>query len=166
MRARARVILDEVPDPTPMLEYFEMHFRALVARARAKAERVIVVRQPWFEKEHTPEEEQRMWIFGQGLPFRGERTIYYSHRVGWDLMRRIDERCRRVVTDLGVEEVDLMPVLERNLVVYYDDMHHTPRGNEQVARVVAAAILRQPLHAHEGAGPRVQSIEAGSPASP
>ena len=141
MRANADVTLDEVPDPEPMLAHFEKYLRSLVLRARSKAKRVIVIRQPWFEKEFTPEEEARMWNFGRGRPYRQQVTTYYSHRVVWDLMRRIDERTVRVVRELGVEEVDLMGRLERSLGVYYDELHHTPRGCEEVGRAVAEAIL-------------------------
>ena len=151
MRARAQVVLDRVPDPAPMLDHYEKYFRALVARARSKAERVIVVRQPWFEKDYSPEEAALMWNFGQGRPYRGEVTTYYSHRVVWQLMRAIDERTVRLARELGAEEVDLMPLLERDLSVYYDELHHTPKGCEVVGRAVAQAILRPAAAARAGA---------------
>src|SRR5437868_4145714 len=46
MRARATEVRTTVPDPTPMLEHFEHHLRRLLDRARAHADRVLVVRQP------------------------------------------------------------------------------------------------------------------------
>lgn len=151
MRARAKVVLDRVPDPAPMLDHFEKYFRELVLRARAKAGRVIVVRQPWFEKEYTPEEAALMWNFGQGRPYRGEVTTYYSHRVVWELMRRIDERTSRLARELGAEQVDLMPLLPRDLSIYYDELHHTPAGCEVVGGAVAQAILRPAAPARGGA---------------
>ena len=157
MRARAEVVLDEVPDPRPMLEHFEKYLRSLVARARERAARVIVVRQPWFEKRYTPEEAERMWNFGQGRPYRGLVTTYYSHRVVWELMRRVDERTRSVAEELGVEALDLMPLLARDLEVYYDELHHTPKGCEAVGRAVAAAILRG---APEPAAPAADPVGA------
>ena len=143
MRARAPHVLDAVPDPAPMLERFERDLRELVLRSREKAKRVIVVRQPWFEKELSPEEERHMWNFGQGRPYREEVRTYYSHRVVWELMRQVDQRTARIVAELGAEEVELMSVLERSLEIYYDELHHTPRGCREVGRAVAEVILRR-----------------------
>ena len=48
MRARAVELRTAVPDPSVMLNRFELHFRRLLQRARAHARRVLVARQPWF----------------------------------------------------------------------------------------------------------------------
>jgi hypothetical protein len=82
-----------------------------------------------------------MWNFGQGRPYRGRVTTYYSHRVVWELMRRVDERADAVARELGAESLDLMPLLGRDLETYYDELHHTPKGCEAVGRAVADAIL-------------------------
>jgi hypothetical protein len=142
MRARAKEVLDEVPDPTPMLDHFETYFRKLLELAKSRAARVIVVRQPWFDKEFTPDEEKRLWNFGAGKPYVEEVTTYYSHRVVWSLMRQIDERAAAIARESGVEQVDLMSVLERTFDIYYDELHHTPKGCEIVGTRVAESILR------------------------
>jgi hypothetical protein len=143
MRARAKEVLDSVPDPAPMLDHFEFYFRKLIELAKSGAERVIVVRQPWFDKQFTPDEEKVMWSFGAGRPYVEEVTTYYSHAVAWKLMREIDARASAVARSLGVEQLDLMPVLERSLEIYYDEFHHTPKGCEVVGTKVAEAILNQ-----------------------
>lgn len=143
MRARAHEILDDVPDPTPMLDHFGAEFRQLLDLAKRHAKRVVVVRQPWFDKEFTAEEEKRLWNFGAGRPYAEEVTTYYSHAVVWRLMRQVDERASTIAKGLGVEQIDLMPVLERSFEIYYDELHHTPKGcavvGEHVARAIAAA---------------------------
>ena len=83
-----------------------------------------------------------MWNFGAGKPHLEEVTTYYSHAVVWRLMRAIDARTSAVARSMGVEELDLMPVLERSLAIYYDELHHTPKGCAIVGTKVAEAILR------------------------
>jgi len=142
MRARAKEVLDTVPDPAPMLDHFERYLRELVELAKSRARRVIVVRQPWFEKEFTAGEAKLMWNFGAGRPYVEEVTTYYAHAVVWKLMREIDARAASVARATSVEELDLMPLLERSLEIYYDELHHTPKGCEVVGTRVAEAILR------------------------
>jgi hypothetical protein len=42
---------------------------------------------------------------------------------------------------LGVEQVDLMPVLEASLSTYYDFLHFTPAGSRQVAEHAAVEVV-------------------------
>jgi hypothetical protein len=140
-RQRASEIIREVPDPGPMLDRFERSLRKLVERARTKAKRVVVVRQPWLEKEFTPEEERRLWMFGAGRIHSEAVTAYYAHEVVWKLMRKVDDRVRRACAELGVESVDLMPVVPPTFDLWYDEMHHTARGCERIGKALAGAIL-------------------------
>ena len=145
MRGRAKVIRATLPDPAPMLAHFETHFRRVVNRAAAHADRVIVVRQSWFDKDAlTVEEAAHMWHGGVGQAWREEVTTYFSIEVTARLMALLDARTVTVAEDLGVEHVDLRRVLEPSLDVYYDFFHLTPAGAKAVAAAVGAAILRQP----------------------
>jgi len=145
MRARAREIYHEMPDPTGMLAHFEFHFRRALARASAHADRVLVVRQPWFDKAFTAEETPSMWHGGAGQVWREDVTSYYSFDVVSRLMRLVDARAAEIAADVGVEQVDLMPWMPRNLTSYYDGFHHTPAGARTVAALVGAAVLRLPF---------------------
>ncbi len=151
MRAAATTLIDEVPDPAPMVAYFEEHFRRMIQAAQGRAKRVLVVRQPWFEKEFTAEENARLWNFGKGRPYERELDTYYTHRVVAALMRAVDEAGSRVARDMGVEQLDLMPVLERSFDTYYDFLHFTPKGAEGVGNAVASAILRETPKQADGA---------------
>lgn len=147
MCARAKEIRHEMPDPTPMLDRFEFHFRSVLAKAAAHADRVIVVRQPWFDKEYTKEEAAQMWHGGAGQAWREEVTTYYSFAVVSRLMAAVDARAAAVASALDVEQLDLMPILDRSLNMYYDGFHATPAGAGTVAAAIAAATLgenRQP----------------------
>ncbi len=140
MRAAATTLLDEVPDPSPMLDGFETHLTSLIATCRRFAPRIIIARQPWMDREFTPEEAAQLWNFGQGSPYRGHLDTYYTHRVVRDLMEKIDAVAARVAIATGAESVDLRPVVPSDFEHYYDFLHHTPLGNRRVAEAIARQI--------------------------
>ena len=144
MRSRATEIRSEMPDPAPMLANFDRCFRSAIRRARAHAARVIVVRQPWFDKPCTAAEEALMWHGGVGQAWRQQVTTYYSSDVLSRLMTRLDAHAARAAQELCVEQVDLMPVLEPSARTYYDFFHATPAGARIITSAIAAAVLRQP----------------------
>jgi len=145
MRANARVVHTAIPDPAPMLDHFEHHFRRALTQAKAHADRVLVVRQPWFDKKYSSEEAAAMWHGGVGQAWREEVTTYYSFDVFSRLMRELDGRAAAVARSLDVEQLELMPILEPSLATYYDIIHLTDSGALQVANAVTAAILREQL---------------------
>jgi len=144
MRAAAKEVRTTVPDPVPMLEHFERHFSRLVRRAMVHADRVLVVRQPWFEKDYTEEEAARFWHGGVGKPWKETISVYYSLDVLNSLMGQVDARAAMVADALGVQHVNLRPVLDQGLRHYYDHDHYTPVGATVVARTVASALCRPP----------------------
>jgi len=140
-RAQAKVVRASTPDPAPMLNHFERHFRSALQRAQAHADRVLVARQSWFDKDHTPDELAQMWHGGIGQIWRQEITMFYSIDVTRRLMARVDAVAARVADELGIEHVDLRSVLEPSLRNYYDFFHLTPAGSRAVASAVGAAVL-------------------------
>ena len=60
-------------------------------------------------------------------------------------MALVDAKAAAVARALDVEQLDLMPLLDRSLATYYDGFHLTPAGARVVATAVAAAVLRQPV---------------------
>ena len=141
MRARATEIRTSVPDPSPMLDHFEFHLRRSLRKAKAHADRVIVVRQPWFRKDYTAEEAAHMWHGGAGQVWRTETTTYYSFEVVSTLMSLVDARAAAVADAMRVEQLDLMPRLDPSLVTYYDCFHMTPAGARTVAAAVGTSIV-------------------------
>ncbi|HKE82984.1 MAG TPA: hypothetical protein VKB50_04485 [Vicinamibacterales bacterium] len=141
MRARATTVRAVIRDPAPMLDHFEHHFRRLLLSAKAHADRVLVVRQPWFNKACSHDEAASMWHGGVGQAWREAVTTYYSLEVFSKLMGALDARAAAVARDINVEQLDLMPVLEQSLRTCYDGLHVTIRGARQVADAVTAAIL-------------------------
>jgi lysophospholipase L1-like esterase len=143
MRAQAKVIRTTMPDPGPMLEHFERHLGHVIRQARVHADRVILVRQPWFDRDCTPEEAAQMWHGGVGQAWKDEVTTFYSNDVVRRLMALLDAAAARVAQDLDVEHLDVRPVLPSTLEYYYDFFHATPMGARAVAAAVGTALLRQ-----------------------
>jgi len=144
-----------VPDPTVMLDNFDHHFRRLVARAASHADRVLVARQPWFDKEASPEESAFFWHGGVGKAWKQTLSTFYTLEVLGDLMGRLDARAAAIAEEAGVEQLDLRPVLTPSLENYYDYFHCTPAGAAVVARAVAAAVLRPPVASRRSPVPAV-----------
>jgi hypothetical protein len=146
MRAAARETRHATPDPCVMLGGFEEHFRRLLRRAQAHAGRVLVVRQPWFDREPTAVEAAHFWHGGVGKAWKQTIDVFYGLDVLSDLMGRIDARAAAVAGDLGISHLDLRPILTPNLDHYFDMFHYTPRGAAVVGQAVARALLGgQPL---------------------
>ncbi len=142
MRAEARDVRTRLPDPRGMLDTYETHLRRLLRRAQAHADRVVVLRQPWFEKQYTPEETACFWHGGMGKAWKQTITTYFSLDVVNQAVRLLDDRAARVAEELGIEHVDLRSALAPSLENYYDYMHYTPAGAAVVAREVANVLLR------------------------
>jgi lysophospholipase L1-like esterase len=99
------------------------------------------VRQPWFDKQLGPAEEAVMWNFCVGRPYVEVTREYYTHRVVRELLAALDARAAALAQRLGVEQLDLRPVLEPTLENYYDYLHFTPAGARRVAEHVARVVL-------------------------
>ena len=149
MRAKAMELRPTVPDPTPMLDFFESHLRELLGRAKRRANRVLIVRQPWFETDYTKEDLAKIWHGAMGNPQQEEVSVYYSIDVVCQLMALLDARTIQVADELGVESLDLMPLLELSRRTFYDFIHFTPAGAADVAEAVAAAMLRRAASGQE-----------------
>jgi lysophospholipase L1-like esterase len=141
MRAQATERRSTTPDPTPMLDRFTRHFGSVLTTAKAHADRVLVVRQPWFDRDYSAGEAAQMWHGGAGQVWREQVTSFYSFDVCSRLMALLDSRVADVAGAHRVEQVDLMPVLDRSLDTYYDCFHLTPAGARAIAAVVAAATI-------------------------
>lgn len=155
MRTQAKEIRNSVPDPSPMLDHFEFHLRQAIAQAKAHADRVLIVRQPWFDKPCSAEEASLMWHGAIGQAWREPVSTFFSHDVLRRLMMRIDERASRIARDLDVEQLDMRPHLDPGVDTYYDFFHVTPRGASQFAAAIADAVVAGPLAAERNYNPGV-----------
>jgi lysophospholipase L1-like esterase len=166
MRAGAREMRRAVPDASVVLAGFDQHFRRLLVRAQQHARRVLLVRQPWFDRDAGPEEEARFWHGGVGRAWKQKITIFYSHEVLRQLMTLLDARAAAIADELGVPHLDLRPILTPTLDHYYDTFHYTPRGAGVVAEAVAAALVaadrRSPRTARRAVAVSVPVVATGA----
>jgi lysophospholipase L1-like esterase len=142
MRAEAKEMRTTVPDPAVMVDRFEHYFRRVLSRTKGHAERVIVARQPWFEKDYTAVEAAYFWHAGLGKAWKGPITVYYSLEVVNRLMGLVDRRAAAVAVECGVEQIDLQSLVTPGLEHYYDHTHFTPAGAAVVAEALVAALTR------------------------
>lgn len=141
MRAQATDVIDTMPDATAMVTNFEQHFRRVVRRATSHADRVLVLLQPWFGGDYTPEEAGRFWHGGVGRPWKETVTTFYSLEVVNRLLDLVQSRAARVADELSVRYLDLRNVLTQRTRHYFDHDHFTPAGAAVVAQTVATALL-------------------------
>jgi len=106
--------------------------------------RVLVVLQPWFEKDqYTPEEIMHFWNGGMGDPYMGDKvTVFYSLEICRRLMRLMNLHAAKVANELGIENLDLIPILKPSLETFYDFIHFTPAGAAVIAKVIAETLLK------------------------
>jgi lysophospholipase L1-like esterase len=153
MRAHATEVLNSVSDPQDMLVNFERNLSELLNTAKTHADRVLVVQQPWFEKNsYTPEEICHFWNGGaMGDPHMGDKvTVFYSVEVCSQLMRLMNLRAAKVADALALEHLNLQTSLESNLRNFYDFIHFTPAGATVIAESIAK-ILLEPHSKEQGA---------------
>jgi lysophospholipase L1-like esterase len=140
-KRRATDIRTNVPDARIVLDNFAARFSEILDLCAAKARRVIVVHQPWFEKrEYTSEELALQWIGGVKAPGGSPKT-FFSEQVICALYRQLDDVESRICRERGIEQIDLMPHLPPTLETFFDLNHFTPKGSRRVAELVADTIL-------------------------
>ena len=149
MRAQATDVRDTMPDAGAMVNHFEEHFRRLCRRAIDRSAQVLVMLQPWFEGDYTPEEAARFWHGGVGRPWKEPVTTYYSLEVVNQLLDLVHARAARVAVELGIQTLNLRDVLTQRARHYFDHDHYTPAGAAAVAQTVAAAVLAPPSTPHQ-----------------
>ena len=141
MRANAERVRQEFGDDSEVMKQFDRYFRSCLQRASGTARQLLVVRQPWFEKDqYLPEEEALFWNGGIGKAYKEDLKDYFSSQVICTLMGKIDRRAEAICNELQIAQLDLMPVLERSTATYVDHFHFTPAGSARVADAVAAKI--------------------------
>ena len=144
MRAQATEVLTAMPDPTVVLNHFESHFRRVISRAKAHADHVLVVLQPWLEGPYTAEEAAKFWHGGVGRPWKEAVTVYYDLETVNRLLALVQARAATVADALGVPHLDVLPLLNQRFRHFYDHDHYTPAGAAIVAQAVASAFTSRP----------------------
>lgn len=140
-RRRVRERVREIPDPAPMLDRFTQHMEHVLRLADAAADRVVVAQQPCFADIAPELEEELIWNFAVGNVYAEGVEAYYDLTVVAELMRRMNERAEQVARRWGAAVVDLQTEVEQSAEAYYDFLHFTPLGANQVAVAVANRLV-------------------------
>lgn len=141
-RAEAVIVRDAAPGRAAVTEAFRRNLQAVIQRAAGHADRVLVLRQAWFDKEsYTPEEEALFWNGSVGQAYRGKVTEFYSTRVICAMMRDIDAAAREIAEAMGVENLGLQGRLQPSTAHFVDHFHATPEGSRAIGKLVAEAVL-------------------------
>ena len=96
------------------------------SRPAIKARRVVIVRQPWLGDTGLPHLEKLLWNLGLGRPCKEQVNVYCAPKHASHLLALTDARAARVASDLGVDQLDLLPLLERDATTFHDFLHFTP----------------------------------------
>ena len=130
-----------------MVDHFGEHLANAIETARAHLGqdlRILMVKQPWIDRELTEEELAQVWNFSVGNPYLGETTTYYSIPVVRELMRAIDERASEVAERFDVEVLDVKDVMDGGARDYFDFSHYTSAGSIKLAECLVAPLLNAP----------------------
>ena len=143
MRKNASNLINVIPNSTALMEKFEKNFNDSIIAAFPFVNNIIVVRQPWFDKDHfSPEEEELLWHAPQGRPYLEKVDTYYSYSVFNALMSRIDRSIVELCKSKKLKCIDLKSHLDNSTAVYYDHLHFTAYGAEGVGQLISDFILR------------------------
>ncbi len=157
-RQRATTIIDEAPDPTPMLREYRRNLAAVIRDLTSRGAAVIVTGQPHFDSAQASDDDRKQfWNGAVGDPAAGPVTTYYSERVLDTLAWTVNGTARDVAQDLGVPYVDLDAVVPCGPEYYYDQFHLTPAGADLVGRAVADVLVRTWLPGPAAAEPQPTS---------
>jgi lysophospholipase L1-like esterase len=143
-RQDAAIWVDRLSDATPVLDHFEKFLRRIAALAQARGIRIVLARQPWLDRDLTPEEEKLTWSFAASPIDQGKvAPAYYTHAAIRPLLKACDRRAARVAASLGIEQIELTSAVPASFDYYYDYLHFTPAGARLVAQSIAPVVTGQ-----------------------
>ena len=140
---RAATIVDQLPPLEPALREYQRNLEMIVQEARRRSLRLVLLTQPTFWRESMPPEEEGLVWMGYGPAKPGEdvswpwwdapRTVMYSTGALAKGMAAYNQRLLDTCTKLGAECIDLASRIPRTPEMFFDDMHYTERGAQQMA---------------------------------
>jgi len=151
MRSNGRELRDTYGDPTRWLEQYETSLTHAVVIAREYAQRVVLIRQPWFDKPNpTPGEAAMFWHGSVGDPYVGFCDTFYTHRVICALMELIDGATVRVGERTGADV--LPPHIDASVMNSYDHFHVTTHGSRLMGDYIGPHLLELEMRSRRGSG--------------
>jgi lysophospholipase L1-like esterase len=148
LRARAQrtgtaALIHESQDPAAVVDRYRRNLREVLVKARAHARHILVVRQPWFDKETPTDAEARLfWNGGIGDAVNGPLNGFFSEKVISSLMRQIDQATKEIADMEGLPALSLREAVESSFENYYDQFHFTPAGSQKVAAAIRDELVK------------------------
>ena len=143
-RQDAIEIRDELPDLSSAIEEYKRNVHTMIDIAQEKSIRLVFVTQPTMWKADLPDQLDRLlWLGGIGDFMKQTNRPYYSVQALDKGMRTYNDALLKVCEERRVECLDLSSLLEKDLTVFYDDVHFNESGAEKVANAVAKYMVNR-----------------------
>ncbi len=140
---QAGKIVQELPDPTEMLARFRTNYRRLIELVATKTDRLCLVRNPWFDRDVTQEELRWFWNYWIGEPAPGQQRRYLDYDLARKVLGMMDQITMEVAEEMDLPWVETRSKLDHDFDTFYDENHLTPKGCEDLARIIAQGVLEQ-----------------------
>jgi lysophospholipase L1-like esterase len=151
-RARASVLLPELPDLRIGIEHYVENLNRIVDAAREEGVRVVFVTQPTLWRAGLSlAAKETLWAGGPPWNEMRYGDPYYSAEALADGMKQYNDALMDVCRGRQLECLDAAAVMPRNVDVFYDDTHFTEHGSALLAGLLADHLLeRHLLHRRGG----------------
>jgi lysophospholipase L1-like esterase len=137
-RQEAIEIRDELPELSSAIEEYKRNVNTMIDIAQRKSIRLLFVTQPTMWKADLPDQLERLlWLGGIGDFMNQTSRPYYSAHALAKGMKKYNEALVKVCEERQVECFDLASLLEKDITVFYDDVHFNESGAQKVANALA-----------------------------
>jgi lysophospholipase L1-like esterase len=136
---RQASLVDTPPLLDSGLAEYARNIRGIVAEARRRATRLVLLTQPSIWSERMPASDQALLWWG----WRPD-GVYYTTGVLATAMASYNRRLLETCMLLAVECIDLAARVPRTSEFFFDDIHFTDAGARRVAAELAAELRSRP----------------------
>jgi lysophospholipase L1-like esterase len=144
-RARARRLIETLPDLGPALDEYRRNLNEIVQLSRARAIRLLLLTEPVLWRDGlAPEDQRLLWMGGNGDFMRKQVDDYYSIGVLAKGMQLYNQVLSDLCDEQHLECVDAAALLPRSREVFYDDCHFNENGARLLAGIVASHFASRP----------------------
>lgn len=144
-RAHAVKLLDRLPDMGPALTEYARNVNTIIDLGKKLPVRMIFVTQPsLWRPDLTSSEKALLWGGGAEDVESSDKGVYYDVAALAKGMALYNSKLLEVCAARGIECVDLAAVIPKDMENFFDDVHFTDRGSQNVAHILAAYLEREP----------------------
>lgn len=143
-RLQAGRIIPALPDLSSALDEYARNLKEVVALARARSVRLVLLTQPTMWRPGLPRNlHELLWFGGVGDFQNIPGQPYYAVDALAQGIQRYNDVVLQVCAAERIECIDLS-ALEKDTTVFYDDVHFNESGARQVAAIVADHFKARP----------------------